>query len=353
MIRRLGVIIGGLVVLGLVGAGIYYSVSFAYGAFGDYYYVTADLDRAGQQMKVNADVRVRGVRVGKVSGIELVDRRARLTLEIEDDYQVPQAAVGVVSLKTPLGAKYVDLQFDPAAGGPYLADGDTLSDARIGPELEDLLADGVDVLEAINPDEAATLITELAQASRGHGVDVDRGFEANSDLTEIFADTLDPQIEALNDFNTLFGELQKKGVDLNRLAAAINEGAPVYASAQAQRDLDRALRAVVPFAEDFSDLLILNRRQWDRMFATQDVVLGTITAHPQGLRDLVHGLYRYVYKLGQPIDPYFQLPDGSAGAGFSNFMGGNSQSEEEKQLCAAFPPEVRDHVPVCDEDGGR
>ncbi|MEA2497673.1 MAG: phospholipid/cholesterol/gamma-HCH transport system substrate-binding protein [Actinomycetota bacterium] len=347
MIRRLLLIVGGLAFIAAVGAGIYYSVSYAYGAFGDYYYVTADLERSGQQLKINADVRVRGVKVGKVSAIELVDRHARLTLEIEDDYQIPQAADAVVSLKTPLGAKYVDLQFDPSTDGPYLADGDAVANARVGPELEDLLDDGVSVLDAINPDDAATLISELASAARGHGVDIDRGFGANAELSDLFAETLDPQIESLTDFNTIFGELKKHGVDFNDLADAINEGAPVYASAKAQRDLDRALKSLVPFADDLSDLLILNRADWDRMFDTQDIVLGTLEDHPGGLRDLVHGLYRYVYKLGQPIDKYFQVGDGSAGAGFTAFSGGNAQAEDEKQICTAFPPEVRDLIPAC------
>lgn len=347
MTRRLVLIIGGLAFVALLGAGIYYSVSFAYGAFGDYYYVTADLDRAGQQLKINADVRVRGVRVGKVSGLQLVDRHARLTLEIEDDFQIPKATDAVVSLKTPLGAKYVDMQFDPNAGGPFLADGDAVANARVGPELEDLLDDGVHVLDAINPDDAATVISELASASRGHGVDVDRGFHANSELSDVFAGTLNPQIQSLKDFNTIFGELKKVGVDFNRLARAINEGAPVYASPAAQKELHTALTSLVPFADNLSDLLILNRRDWDRMFDTQDIVLGTLAGHRDGLRNLVHGLYRYVYKLGQPIDDFFKSGDGSAGAGFTAFSGGNSDKEGEEQICDAFPDEVRDLIPAC------
>jgi phospholipid/cholesterol/gamma-HCH transport system substrate-binding protein len=347
MIRRLLLIVGGLAFIALVGTVVYVSVSYAYGAFGHYYYVTADLDRAGQQLKINADVRVRGVQVGKVSGIELVDRHARLTLQIDDNYQIPQAADAVVSLKTPLGAKYVDMQFDPSAGGPYLADGDSVAHARVGPELEDLLADGVHVLHAINPNDAANLISTLATATRGHGIDVARGFRANSALSDVFAQTLDPQIQSLKDFNTIFGQLKKAGVDLNRLSAAINEGVPVYASPKAQKLLDRALTSIVPFAHDLADLLILNRRDWNRMFNTQDIVLGTLSSHTSGLRDLVHGLYRYVYKLGQPIDKFFKSGDGSAGAGFTAFSGGNGNKESQNQICDAFPAPIRKLVPVC------
>lgn len=351
MIRRLGLILGGSLLVVLIGAGVYFSVNYAYGAYGNYYYVTADLDRAGQQLKINGDVRIRGVKVGKISGIELVDRKARITLEIEDRFKVPDDTEAVISLKTPLGAKYVDLQFDPASGGPYLADGDVIDEARVGPELEDLLADGTAVLDAISPDDIATILDELSSASQGRGDVVARGIRANNELSLLFAETLDPQIKALDDFVTIFGELEKVGVDLNQLADAMNEGAPVYASEAGQRQLSLALKTVVPFSENLADLLILNRADWDRMIESGDIVLGTVARNPEGLRDLVRGLYTYVYKLGDDIDPFFRMNDGSAGAGFTAFIGGNDQEEEENQICDAFPKDVKDKIPACKERG--
>lgn len=351
MIRKLVYIVVGSLFTAAVGFGIVTSVKWAYGSFDDVYHVTATLPRAGQQMKNGLDVRIRGVKVGKVASVDLVDRQAQLTLRIEDHYQVPEDVTAVISLKTPLGAKYVDLQFDPSAGGPYLEDGDEVADARIGPELEDALDDGVALLDAIDPDDLATVVSELADASSGRGELVAESLSLNSELSDLFASTLDPQLEAIKDFETIFGALEKVGTDLNALADAVNEGAPVYASANAQRELSRALDAVVPFSDDFADLLILNRADWDKMIAEGDVVMSTIAARPKGLRNLVHGLYRYVYKLGGDIPAYFRMSDGSAGAGFTNFIGGNDQEEEENQVCTAFPPEIREQIPVCEMRG--
>jgi ABC-type transporter Mla subunit MlaD len=126
--RRLAMIVGGLAVLAAIAAGIYFSVRWAYGSYGDYYYVTVDLERTGQQLLPESDVRVKGVEVGKVAGIDLVDRHARLTLQIESNYRIPKDAVARVELKTPLGAKYVDLEFPAGDEGPFLADGDTLAE---------------------------------------------------------------------------------------------------------------------------------------------------------------------------------------------------------------------------------
>lgn len=350
MKRRLALIGGGLALIAVLATALYFGVKAAYGAFRGYHYVTADFERAGQQIQIGNDVRVRGVIVGKVSSVELVDRHARLTLQIEEHYQIPRSAEAVVTLKTLLGSKYVDLRFDPDDRGPYLADGDSISVTRVGPELEDALEDGTEVLAALKPAKTATLVHELATAARGHGDEIARGLDANSELSTLFADTTTPQLESLRDFRILFGELEDKGVDMNALAQAMNEGVPVYASPQAQKDFAAALDGLSRFSHDFADLLIHQRRDWDRMMDAGDVVLGTIAARPGGLADMVHGLYRYVFKLGKDIRPNL-LPDGSAAAGFVNFMGGNDQKEEQRQICDALGEEEKKHVPMCDGDG--
>ena len=142
----------------------------------------------------------------------------------------------------------------------------------------------------------------------------------------------------------VFGALKEKAVDLNRLANAINEGVPVYASPRAHRLLRAALEAVRPFSDNLADLLILNRRDWDRMISSGDTVLGAIAARPQGLSRLVLGLYQYVHKLGGP-PPH--MPDGSAEAPFTNFIGGSSSKQNRKDICGALPKQLRKQAPLC------
>jgi virulence factor Mce-like protein len=337
----------GPVIIALAAGGMYLGIKAAYGGFGHYYYVTAALPRAGQELEVGSDVRMRGVVVGRVSDIELADRSVRLTLQIDHQYKVPASAEAVVSLKTLLGAKFIDLRFASYAA-PFLADGGRVRAGVVGPELEDALADGVNVLDAIRPGDLATIIVTLAHAARGHGEEVARALRANAALSTIFARTLRPQERSLYDFDVVFGALRTKGVDLNRLADAINQGVPVYASARAQRDLRAALTALTPFANNLADLFLLDRAQWDRMIDSGDTVLTGVSSRPEGLRSLVRGLYRYVFKLsGNPCSSQCLLDDGSGAAGFVNFIGGDNSAQTFQQLCAALPPDVRDQVPLC------
>jgi hypothetical protein len=45
------------------------------------------------------------------------------------------------------------------------------------------------------------------------------------------------------------------------------------------------------------------------------------------------------------------LPDGSAAAGFTNFIGGNDIEEDMAQVCSALPLDARGAVPLCKGDG--
>ena len=339
LLRRVG---AAIFVVALI-AGMFFGVKARYGSYGDYYYVSVDLPRAGQLMRVGADVRQRGVIIGEVSDIRLVDRQARLTLEIERQYRVPEQAQAYVGLKTLLGDKFIDLRYQDYAP-PFLRDG-ALVPGSVTPELEEVLSSGVRVFEAIPPADLATIISELAQGARGHGEDIARNLDVNAELSTLFAQTLEPQIRGLIAFNIIFRELRGSGVDLNRLADAVNRGVPVYASERAQRHLRVLLERLVPMSNDLADLLTLNRADIDRMMDQGDIVLETIASRPGGLADLVSGLASYVNNLGDP-DPY-PVPDGSAAAPFANFIGGTELEDTLQDLCGALPPPVGSGIPIC------
>jgi phospholipid/cholesterol/gamma-HCH transport system substrate-binding protein len=326
----------------LVAVGMFFGIKLRYGSYNHYTYLKVDLPRAGQLLRTGTDVRLRGVVIGKVSGIRLVNLHAQLTLQIQPNYRVPRNARAFVDLKTLLGDKYVDMRSD-TFGPPWLPDGATVQ-GLIGPEIEDVLQNGVHLFDAIPPADLATVIGTLAQASRGHGQDVARSLASNADLSTIFARTLSPQLRALRDFDVIFAALKSKGIDLNRLADAVNQGAPVYASARAHRLLDQALTALTPFANNLADLLIFQKPEWDRMMDSGDTVFQTISLHAQGLHDLIHGLYTYVHKLGGK-PPY--LSDGSGQAPFSDFSGGTSFQETIKSVCGGIPAPIRKQIPIC------
>ena len=295
-----------------------------------------------QLLRAGTDVRERGVVIGKVSNIRLMNRHAELTLQIDSPYRIPNDVTAAVDLKTLLGDKYVDLR-SPTFGPPWLSDNARIQ-GTVGPELEAVVQSGTQIFGAISPSDLAAVIGNLAQGAQGHGMDVRQGIEANATLSTIFAKTLAPQLRGLHDFDVIFGALKDKGVDLNRLADAVNQGAPVYASARAHRLLHQALTAIVPSANNLADLLINQKPLWDQMIDSGDKVLQTVALRPAGLHQLIHGLYMYVLRLGGRPPT---LPDGSAEAPFSNFSGGTSFQDTLHSLCGSLPAPIKHEIPIC------
>jgi phospholipid/cholesterol/gamma-HCH transport system substrate-binding protein len=127
----------------VVAVGTVLFIRLRYGHFDDFYYVTSEMPQASQLLRVGSDVRMSGVIIGSVSDIELVERHVRLTFQIQPQYKVPADSEAFVELKTLLGDKFVDLRFDQYSA-PFLQDGDSVQ-GNVGPELEDVLQEGVEV----------------------------------------------------------------------------------------------------------------------------------------------------------------------------------------------------------------
>ena len=172
-----GVISLVIICLGLGGA---FSINHFQGLRG-VYEVSADLrDAAGLQS--GNEVRVAGVKVGRVVGISLTDEAARIRMEIDSSVKIPVETELEVKLKTLLGQKFIDLKYprgyvaasseggNPAgATSGYLAAGDVIpmSQTKIPFEMYQASNEGTAVLEAIDKKALRRMIDVLARTVTG------------------------------------------------------------------------------------------------------------------------------------------------------------------------------------------
>lgn len=90
------------------------------------------------QLAEQSDVRISGVSVGKVQGIEVAPegKRALATIRIEDKFApIPESTRAILRTKTLLGETYVELT-PGAGGGPQLEDGGTLAVANVAESVQ-------------------------------------------------------------------------------------------------------------------------------------------------------------------------------------------------------------------------
>lgn len=296
--------IGVVLLVGMVTIGI----KASFGAFDTGYELRGTFAAAGQGLLSGSDVKIRGVNVGEVKDIRLVDNRAVITMRIEHGTKVPETVQAVIRPKTLFGEKFVDLLPGEDEGtGPYLGDGDVIEDTLGGFELERVLTDAYPVLEAVDPAELAVVLDELATAGKGLGENINRSIVNGATLAELGAANDAEFRQFTADLALLAEELDAVAPELVRGAQNLNAALPSLNERSDQ--LNQALRDTGRLAGDLADLLEANASFTQRAFTTGSQSLQTIFDRRSQLQPLLLGVTRYTRTLAEAIR--FEVGDGT------------------------------------------
>lgn len=174
-------------VLVVAVSGIAMSACGVIGGQGDGYELTARFDRA-VGLYEGSKVRVIGIDVGRVTGVEPEGDGVTVTLEIESGTKIPADASATIVPLSLLGERYVQIGPVDTGQGPTLEPGDEIADTRVPAEFDELLRGLQDVTGAIDPDSASDLITEMATLLDGQGEEISSLLEEGAGAVEIVAD---------------------------------------------------------------------------------------------------------------------------------------------------------------------
>ncbi|WP_436497885.1 MCE family protein [Actinokineospora sp. HUAS TT18] len=236
----------GLVFILLMVAGGWLTIAIYQKQFSSDVPVTLRADRVGNQLKVNADVKVRGVIVGAVRTISVTDDGVDIGLAMDPDRleQLPRNVKARLLPKTLFGQRYVSLILPDEPDHARLGEDDVIEQDTSGRaiELEKALRDLMPVLQAVQPQKLASTLGAISQALEGRGKPLGETMVAlNSYLNELnpkmpqiqaditkFADTLEsyreagPEIvDALSDLTTTAKTLADQKDNVAALFASV------------------------------------------------------------------------------------------------------------------------------------
>lgn len=209
-------------------------VSYGRGYFDGGYEVTAMFPASGQGLFTDggSEVKMRGVGIGTVSGIDLLpDGRARFTLLLEEDAQIPVTASASIEPLSLFGPKFVEIiPGDAEGGGPFLAPGDEITETTITPELTRLLDRATSLLSTIDPMEVAATFDAVSKGVSGLGDDIGESIDAGSNLISVAHKNRDLAQKFLGDLAVVSSTLASRSAsfvdsidDLRALAAVTND----------------------------------------------------------------------------------------------------------------------------------
>jgi phospholipid/cholesterol/gamma-HCH transport system substrate-binding protein len=138
------------------------------------------------------DVRVAGVSVGEVTGVEHHDRTmAKVTFQVESDIKLTSASTAEIRFLNLIGDRYLALEEGSGADGAEpLAEDGTLPVSNTSPSLDlTVLFNGFKPLfQALAPDQVNELSMNLVQVLQGEGGTVHGLLEHTASLTSTLAD---------------------------------------------------------------------------------------------------------------------------------------------------------------------
>jgi phospholipid/cholesterol/gamma-HCH transport system substrate-binding protein len=244
-----------VILLVAIGAFFFVTTTAFAGTFRSYVPVTLTSDRSGLVMETGAKVKLRGVQVGRVSGIDGGQGDTSLRLEIEPDQirYIPANVGAAIRSTTAFGAKFVDLVYPSEPSSQRLAAGAVLQSANVTTEVNTVFENVVNLLDMVDPAKLNAVLTAVADGVRGQGP---RMGEATTDLNEVLkalnarSDTIRDDWRSFKKFNDTYAAAAPD------IVAILNAGSTVSSTiADRAQALDTLLLNTIGFAQSGRDLL--------------------------------------------------------------------------------------------------
>lgn len=232
----------------------------------------------------NAVVKIADVDVGYVQQIALSeDNRARVTLQVSPDLELPSVVAVRLRKTSVLGERYVQLLPDLASGGSF-PDGGEITDTGLLPDLEEVVLTSTDLLIAISTDTLAGAIEAGAAGLDGRGAtlggvidDLDAivsAYNANSDDLVALIDGLEGFLDSVGPNAELHGRSLEEAADFVRVLA---------------EEDDRLVDALVDLqdlAVTGEDIIVTHRERFDDFVVRLERLSGELVEEQPFIADL-------------------------------------------------------------------
>jgi phospholipid/cholesterol/gamma-HCH transport system substrate-binding protein len=308
--------IGALLLL----AGGTVAVRYGQGYFEDGYELTATFPSSSQGLFTDgaSDVKMRGLNIGTVRGIELLDDgRARITLFIDEGVEVPDTAVASIEPLSVFGPKFIRIQPGAHEGTDrVLGPDDEIPETIAAVELTDILASATELFADIDPEDLITILDTVAEGVSGLGPEIGRTIDASAELLAVGARHADDIRQTLVDLALLSTTLAEHADDALAITDDLALVLPVLTE-----DPDRIgdlLDATSAISGSFADLLQDNAAEIDTSIAAVATFIAGVDARADEVPAFIELIGSFFGRLSDVIR--FDAPAGKQMGGLRGFI---------------------------------
>lgn len=273
---------------------------------GDTYY--AEFSEAGG-LKVNDEVRLAGVRIGKVNSLELEDGKVKVGFQIRTDAKMGDDTHAAIKVKTILGSMF--LAIEPAGGGE-LEEGDTIPVERTSSPYDVVEAfEGLAETSAdIDTDQLAASLTTLADLTRNTPEEFRAALDGVSALSQVVAARDDEINSLLTNLERVSNVLDARDEDIIKL---MSDADVLFEALLQRRDaIHDLLVSTVTLSQELTALVRQSRADLKPALRHLESVLAVINKNEDNLDrslELMAPFYRIfanVFGNGPWWDTYIQ-----------------------------------------------
>ncbi len=264
--------------------------------------LTATFDDVGDLVSGHS-VQVADVRVGSITAIELTDGfRAKVTMRIKDDLDLPVDSVAVLRTTSLLGEKFIELRppregedAAPAKGcdGDLLVDGCRIQTTQQAPELEFVAEEAVQVLGGVAANDLGTLVETGAVGFGGRAAELGSLIDSISVVSSTMASQSDNIVKIIDGLDKATATLAEGSTRVDQLLVNLAKTTDVLAE-----NRDQALQTIkdiTRLARDQNELVLQPyRKDIERQIEQLDAVLSTVVGQREEVGVLVDWLARFV-----------------------------------------------------------
>jgi len=249
------------------------------GAFHKTYAVRAAFTDATGLVKGD-EVRLAGVRIGKVSGMKVDAGKASVTMKIDSAYKLPAESRFELHWKNLLGQRYV--QAAPPEGaslaGPVLKDGAKLGADRTAQaaDLSELLNNTEPLLARLDTQRLNRLMTTVAAAMHGREDELNLAIGNSADLVDTLSVRADVIGKSITEYATLIDGIAGHDAEVRQLLDSLAGTSQTLA--QRANDLGDAAGKTGEFTAALAKVLAANEGSLDGVFTDTKTILDRITA---------------------------------------------------------------------------
>lgn len=186
-------------------------------------------------MNPGDDVRVAGVRVGRVDNVELAGTQAKVTFRVQGDQPIFTSTVASVTYQNIIGQRYLGLSAGTGDNDVLLPSGSTIPVERTNPSFDiSYLLNGFEPLfTVLDPEQVDNLTNAIVQAFQGDTGSLLALITQTSAVAESFAGPDEVLGTLITNLNTVVSNLATQS---NNLALSISQTRTIMAALQERRD---------------------------------------------------------------------------------------------------------------------